>query len=227
MNALNLAQQISFFISPNTCSAASEQLQGRCYRISCLLLLIVVYSLHHSYYHTSKKRSLFLIFRPVWTHQAQSFYGGLWCLFHWYWTHFLAKPKVKETTNGLKHNVAIWTKVSNTEAVKFFLSAWCIEAFIVSFWLVLSEKRHGQIFKASSFVSMVGESPGFWNKIQTCIKTSWYRLTHSVRVEWVSVTTDNRFTNNRRYPIESFVNDCFTCKNNRWTTIKTFSSFLQ
>ena len=63
-------------------------------------------------------------------------------------TQLLTGTEMVKAAYGFKHSVAMRTKLINTDADNFLLSAGCKEAFNFTFWLYSSELGQDHIFKA-------------------------------------------------------------------------------
>ena len=142
-------------------------------------------------------------------------------------TQLLTKTQAVKATHGFKHSVAMWKKPINTEAVNFLLSACCKEAFNFIFWFCSLEVRHDHILKAAGLVFSRNESIRIWIEIPTRINTDRHGLTHWVGVYVASVNLNNRFALVCEFSNKSFINKCFPCKNDRWTTNNVSSIFFR
>ena len=95
-------------------------------------------------------------------------------------SNVLTRTKVAKTALGFKRSVAIRTKTTKTEAVKFFLSACCTEAIDFAIWSCSLKKGYDYIFKAPRIVLLKFESTCRWIGIAMRTKTDGQGLTHRV-----------------------------------------------
>ena len=142
-------------------------------------------------------------------------------------TQFLTRTEVLKANHGFKHSVAMRTKPINTETVNnFLLSACCKEAFNLTFWSCSLEVRHDQIFKAAGFVLSRYETTRIGIEFPTRIKIGRHGLALRVGSLLASINPNNRFAYVCRLSDKSFINNCFPCENDRWTTNSIFSNFF-
>ena len=119
------------------------------------------------------------------------------------------------------------TKPINTEALNSLLPACSKEAFNFTLLSCSLELRHDHISKVAGLVLSWYKSAALCIKIPTRVKSCWHRLTHQVGIQSTRINTNNRFAYVWRLSDKSFINKCFACKNDRWTTNNILSSFLR
>ena len=109
----------------------------------------------------------------------------------------------------------------------FFLSACCKEAFKFTFCSYSLKIGHDHIFRAAGLVLSRCESTRVRIEIPTRIKTGGHGLTHREGACLAGINPDIRFAYKYRPPNKTFINNCFACRNDRWTTNNIFSNFFQ
>ena len=143
------------------------------------------------------------------------------------WADHLTETKLVKTIYCFEHSVAMRAKPIDTEAGIFLLSPCIVEALNFTIKSCSLKIRHDHVFKATGLVLSRFESTGFLMDILTRINIGGRRLTHQVGVELAGINRTNRFAYVCSLSDTSFINNCFACKNDRWTTNDVFSNFLQ
>ena len=141
-------------------------------------------------------------------------------------TQFSTETEVVKATHGFKHSVTMRTKPINTEAIIFFVSVCCKETFNFTFWSCLLEIGHDYTFQAAGLVFSSCESTRLWIEIPTRLKTGRHGSTHRVGISLAGINPNNRFAYACGLSNKSLINNCFGCKNDRWTTNNIFSNFF-
>ena len=95
--------------------------------------------------------AFFLVHSFIPNHRVLSSYYHVEYLTQWVRSNFLTGKKSDKSIHSFKKSVAMGTKPINSEAVNFFLSACCIEAFNFTIWSFSSKRVHDRVFKATSF----------------------------------------------------------------------------
>ena len=142
-------------------------------------------------------------------------------------TQLLTGTQVVKATHGFEHSVAMRAKPINTEAVNFLLSACCKEAFNFTFWSCSLEIGHDHNFKVAGLVLSRCEATRYWIEIPTRIKTGRWGLTNRLRMYLAGINPNSRVQYACRFSIKSFINNCFACKIDRWTTSNILLIFSQ
>ena len=129
--------------------------------------------------------------------------------------------------NCIECSVAMRTKPINTHEVNFLLFTCCIETFnfVISSNSLKKGREHN--LNATGVVLLGCESTCLSIEIPTRMRTGWHGLPHRVAYIWLASIPTLDLDMFAAFSDESFINEGFVFKKDRWTTTNIISIFLE
>ena len=132
-----------------------------------------------------------------------------------------------ETIHCFKHYVAMSTKPICIEPTDLFLSSSCAKALRSAVRSHLLKVWHDRFFENSMFVLTGLASLQICIKIISYVESPSHSLTRWVKLELVSINSNNQIANICGLAFVNFVNNSFTCRRYRPSFNQTFPNFQQ